>query len=52
MTGEQLIPAPQKDTWDALNDPEILRACIPGCESITLVNPNEYQVLMTAGSAR
>ena len=48
MTGEQLIPAAQKDTWDALNDPEVLRACVPGCESITLVNPNEYQVLMTA----
>jgi uncharacterized protein len=48
MTGEQLIPASQKDTWDALNDPEVLRACVPGCESITLVNPNEYQVLMTA----
>jgi carbon monoxide dehydrogenase subunit G len=48
MTGEQLIPASQQDTWKALNDPEILKACVPGCESITLVNPNEYQVLMTA----
>jgi len=48
MTGEQLIPASQKDTWEALNDPEVLKACVPGCESITLVNPNEYQVLMTA----
>jgi uncharacterized protein len=48
MTGEQLIPASQQDTWQALNDPEMLRACVPGCESITLVNPNEYQVLMTA----
>ena len=48
MTGEQLIPASQQDTWEALNDPEVLRACVPGCESITLVNPNEYQVLMTA----
>jgi uncharacterized protein len=48
MTGEQTIPASQQDTWKALNDPEILKACVPGCESITLVNPNEYQVLMTA----
>jgi uncharacterized protein len=48
MTGEQLIPASQQDTWEALNDPEVLKACVPGCESITLVNPNEYQVLMTA----
>jgi uncharacterized protein len=48
MTGEQLIPASQQDTWRALNDPEVLRACVPGCESITRVNENEYQVQMTA----
>jgi uncharacterized protein len=48
MTGEQLIPASQQDTWRALNDPEVLRACVPGCESITKVNENEYQVQMTA----
>ena len=34
MTGEQLIPASQQDTWNALNDPEMLKACVPGCESI------------------
>jgi carbon monoxide dehydrogenase subunit G len=48
MTGEQLIPASQQDTWKALNDPEVLKACVPGCESITKVNENEYQVQMTA----
>ena len=48
MTGEQLIPASQQDTWKALNDPEVLKACVPGCESITRVNENEYQVQMTA----
>jgi carbon monoxide dehydrogenase subunit G len=48
MTGEQLIAAPQAEVWKALNDPEILKACVPGCESITLVNENEYHVLMTA----
>ena len=48
MTGEQLIAAPQQATWEALNDPDVLKACVPGCESITLVNPNEYQVLMVA----
>lgn len=48
MSGEQLIPAPQQQTWEALNDPEFLKACVPGCESITRVNDNEYQVLMTA----
>jgi len=48
MTGEQLIPASQADTWAALNDPEILKACIPGCESIELTGANEYVVQMTA----
>src|SRR5918992_2715944 len=48
MTGEQLIPASQQDTWQALNDPEVLRACVPGCESIAAVSDNEYQVQMTA----
>lgn len=48
MSGEQLIPASQQDTWKALNDPDVLKACVPGCESITPVNDNEYQVQMTA----
>jgi uncharacterized protein len=48
MTGEQRIAAPQEETWRALNDPEVLKACVPGCESITRVNDNEYNVLMTA----
>jgi len=48
MTGEQRIPASQQDTWEALNDPEFLKACVPGCESITRVQDNEFHVLMTA----
>jgi carbon monoxide dehydrogenase subunit G len=48
MTGEQLIPATQADTWAALNDPEVLKACISGCESIEKVGDNEYTVQMTA----
>ena len=48
MSGEQLIPASQQDTWAALNDPQVLKACVPGCESIDLVADNEYQVQMVA----
>ena len=48
MKGEQLVPASQADTWAALNDPEILKACVPGCESIERVTDNEYAVRMTA----
>ena len=48
MSGEQLIPASQAATWAALNDPEILKACVPGCESIEKSGDNEYVVRMTA----
>ena len=48
MTGEQLIPLSQAATWKALNDPEVLKDCIPGCESITLLAENEYEVVLTA----
>jgi carbon monoxide dehydrogenase subunit G len=48
MTGAERVPASQADTWAALNDPEILKACVPGCESIERVAENEYQVLMVA----
>ena len=34
MTGERRIAAPRQKVWDALNDLAILRACIPGCESL------------------
>jgi carbon monoxide dehydrogenase subunit G len=34
MTGEQRIAAPRQRVWEALNDPEILRASIPGCQSL------------------
>lgn len=48
MTGEQFIPLPQQRVWEALNDPEILKACIPGCESIEKISDAEYKVAMTA----
>ena len=48
MTGEQLIQATQAETWAALNDPEILKDCVPGCETIERTGENEYAVQMTA----
>jgi uncharacterized protein len=48
MKGEQLISAPQKTVWNALNDPEMLKQCVPGCESIELAGENTYTVLMVA----
>ena len=34
MDGTERIPAPREAVWEALNDPEVLRACIPGCQSL------------------
>jgi carbon monoxide dehydrogenase subunit G len=34
MTGERRIPAPRQVVWSALNDPDVLRVTIPGCESL------------------
>lgn len=34
MTGEYRIPAPRQKVWDALNDAEILKKCIPGCQEL------------------
>jgi uncharacterized protein len=34
MTGKRRIAAPRQRVWEALNDPEILRASIPGCQSL------------------
>jgi carbon monoxide dehydrogenase subunit G len=48
MTGEQLIALPQQRVWEALNDPAVLKACIPGCEVMEKVSDNEYRVVMSA----
>lgn len=48
MTGDQLIPLAQADVWRGLNDPEILKACIAGCESIDKTGENEYKIAMVA----
>ena len=34
MAGERRIAAPAQKVWEALNDPAVLRACIPGCQSL------------------
>ena len=48
MSGEQIIALPQATTWKALNDIAVLKDCIAGCESITQIGDNEFEILMTA----
>ncbi len=47
MTGEQLIAVSQDSTWQALNDLEVLKACIPGCETIVACGENQFDVALT-----
>ncbi|MEK9691984.1 MAG: carbon monoxide dehydrogenase subunit G [Rhodospirillaceae bacterium] len=41
MTGEFRIPASRETVWDALNDPEVLKASIPGCQKLEKVSDEE-----------
>ncbi|ACB81702.1 MULTISPECIES: SRPBCC family protein [Methylorubrum] len=41
ITGEYRIAAPRASVWAALNDPEVLARCIPGCKELTQVSPEE-----------
>jgi uncharacterized protein len=41
MTGEERINAPRDAVWAGLNDPEILKRCIPGCQTLELKSPTE-----------
>ena len=42
MTGEFRILAPRQEVWDALNDPEILKQCIAGCEELEKISDTEF----------
>jgi carbon monoxide dehydrogenase subunit G len=48
MNGSRIVPTDVATTWKALNDPDVLKACIPGCETIESTASNEYKVTMTA----
>jgi len=46
LNGERLIPASIDATWAALNDPEILKACIAGCESLERVGDDGFAAVV------
>lgn len=47
MSDSQTINAPRDVVWAALNDPEVLKACIPGCESVEKLSETELQAKVT-----
>jgi carbon monoxide dehydrogenase subunit G len=41
IDGEERIAAPRDVVWNALNDPQVLRQCVPGCQSLEMLSPTE-----------
>jgi hypothetical protein len=47
MSGERLIAAPRADVWAALNDPDVLKACIPGAQEFEKTSPTSFAATAT-----
>jgi carbon monoxide dehydrogenase subunit G len=45
MTGEVKLPAARETVWAKLNDAEVLKACIPGCEELTQDDPTHFSAI-------
>lgn len=44
MQGSRHLAVTQQQAWDALNDPEVLKVCIPGCDKVEATGENQYVV--------
>ena len=45
MNGEVQLAAPRETVWAKLNDPGVLKVCIPGCETLERLSDNEFQAV-------
>jgi len=48
MTGEATLPAARLEVWTLLNDPAVLKACIPGCQSLERTGDNGFAAVVKA----
>ena len=46
MEGSRALAVTQQQAWDALNDPQVLKTCIPGCDKIEQTGDNQYVVVV------
>lgn len=46
MQGQRQLAVTQKQAWDALNDPSVLKQCVPGCDKLELLEDGRYSVGM------
>jgi uncharacterized protein len=51
ITGSDVVPFPVGQVWDALLDPQVLVATIPGCERLETTGEHQYAMTVTAGVA-
>lgn len=51
LVGEHVFKAPRERVWNFLLDPEVLKACLPGCEHLESIGPDEYSATMKIGVA-
>jgi len=47
MNGQVQLPAARQVVWEKLNDPEVLKSCIPGSEQLDRIGDNEFQAIAT-----
>lgn len=45
MNGEVQLPATREEVWSKLNDPDVLKVCIPGCESLEKLSDTEFRAV-------
>lgn len=46
MQGSRQLAVTQQQAWDALNDPAVLKTCIPGCDKVEVTGENQYAIGM------
>jgi uncharacterized protein len=47
MDGEFLLPADRQSVWECLNDPDVLRQCIPGCKELEKTGETSFSAVVT-----
>ena len=52
MQASRTLAVSQQQAWEALNDPEVLKLCIPGCDKVEPTGENQYSVAMALTSVQ
>ena len=51
ITGSSVLHAPASRVWQAITDPDVLAAVIPGCDGLTPLEPDRFRLTVTLGVA-